>query len=189
MIDRLALTTTAAVAGDALDPEALRVLVDGLAAAPDLWTPRVRHDSDERLFERLWRDERLEVWLICWSGEDHDTGFHDHDVSNGAFSVVRGSLVEERLVLTGSIRRRLRRGESIGFPASHVHRVHGVGESAAVSIHAYSPPLERLGVYSMTDDGALRRETVPASHELGAANHVSRAARPYADDIRPRRCT
>ena len=96
----------------------------------------------------------------------HDTGFHDHDESHGALAVVRGSLVEERLVLSGSIRRRLRRGDSLAFPASHVHRVHGIGETPAVSIHAYSPPLRRLGVYSVSDDGAPRRETVPASHEL-----------------------
>jgi hypothetical protein len=34
---------------------------------------------------------------------------------------------------------------------------------------------ERL-VYSLTDDGALRRETVPASHELGAAASRSTSA-------------
>lgn len=73
MIDRLIRTTPPAVDGDAMDPDALRALVDGLAAAPELWSPRVRHDPGERLFERLWRDERVEVWLICWSGEDHDT--------------------------------------------------------------------------------------------------------------------
>ena len=152
--------------GDGLEPERLRALVDDLAGAPAAWAARVRHHPDERLFELLWRDERVEVWLICWTGEDHDTGFHDHDESHGALAVVRGSLVEERLVLSGSIRRRLRRGDSLAFPASHVHRVHGVGERPAVSIHAYSPPLRRLGVYSVSDDGALRRETVPASHEL-----------------------
>ena len=87
--------------GDALEPERLRALVDDLAGAPAAWAARVRHDPDERLFELLWRDERVEVWLICWTGEDHDTGFHDHDESHGALAVVRGSLVEERLVLSG----------------------------------------------------------------------------------------
>ena len=48
-----------------------------------------------------------------------------------------------------------------------MHRVHGIGEEPAVSIHAYSPPLRRLGVHSVNGDGALGRETVPASHELG----------------------
>ncbi len=151
-----------------LGQDALRELVDGLAGTPGLWRTRVRHDPDERLFEVLWRDERVEVWLICWSGEHHDTGFHDHDVSSGAFSVVRGQLVEERLTLGGTIRRRLQRGQSVAFPPSLVHRVHGVGDVPAVSIHAYSPPLRRMGVYAVADDGALRREPVAAGHELRA---------------------
>jgi mannose-6-phosphate isomerase-like protein (cupin superfamily) len=156
-------------AAEPLDPDRLRSLVDGLATSPGVWAARVRHDPLERVVDLLWRDERVEVWLICWSGEDHDTGFHDHDESNGALAVVRGTLVEERLVLSGAIRRRLPRGESLAFPASHVHRVHGVGDTPAVSIHAYSPPLRRLGVYSVSDDGALRREAVSGSHELGTA--------------------
>lgn len=151
-----------------LAPEGLRNLVDGLARTPGLWTPRVRHDPDERIFERLWCDDLVEVWLICWSGEEHDTGFHDHDISSGAFGVVRGELVEERLGIGTTIRRRLRTGQSVGFGPSHVHRVHGVGAAPAVSIHAYSPPLARLGVYAVADDGALGRETVSASHELRA---------------------
>lgn len=162
-----ALTEPAREAGP-LAPEGLRDLVDGLAREPGLWTPRVRHDPEARIFERLWLDGRVEVWLICWSGEEHDTGFHDHDISSGAFAVVRGELVEERLAIGRTIRRRLRRGQSLGFGPSHVHRVHGVGAAPAVSIHAYSPPLARLGVYAVSDDGALGRETVSAGHELRA---------------------
>jgi mannose-6-phosphate isomerase-like protein (cupin superfamily) len=164
MID--AIVTPPAIAGEPLDPDGLRDLVDGLARTPGLWAPRVRHDPEDRVFDLLWLDERVEVWLICWSGEDHDTGFHDHDISSGAFAVVKGELVEERLTIGHTIRRRLRKGQSLGFPPSHVHRVHGVDRTPAVSIHAYSPPLARLGVYALSDDGALRRESVSASHEL-----------------------
>jgi mannose-6-phosphate isomerase-like protein (cupin superfamily) len=152
-----------------LDTDALRDLVDGLAARPGEWEARVRHDTAGRHFELLRRDDRVDVWLICWTGEEHDTGFHDHDISSGAFAVARGELVEERLAIGRTIRRRLRSGQSLAFPPSHVHRVHGVGESSAVSIHAYSPPLARLGVYALAPDGALRREPVAASHELTAA--------------------
>ena len=44
----------------------------------------------------------------------------------------------------------------------------GVGTVSAVSIHAYSPPLVRMGVYGVADDGTLRREAVGATHELRA---------------------
>ena len=125
--------------GEPLDPDRLRALVDGLAAVPGLWAPRVRHDPRERVFEVLWQDGRVEIWLICWSGEDHDTGFHDHDISSGAFAVVRGELVEERLTIGTTIRRRLRQGQSVGFAPSHVHRVRGVADTPAVSIHATRP--------------------------------------------------
>ena len=151
-----------------IGPAGLRVLVEGLAESPALWTSRVRHDSDARVFELLWHDTRVDVWLICWSGADHDTGFHDHDVSSGAFAVVRGELVEERLTVGAPVRRRLRRGRSLSFPPSHVHRVQGVGTIPAVSIHAYSPPLVRMGVYGVGSDGTLRREAVGATHELRA---------------------
>lgn len=164
MIDRPSPHMTASA--EPLDPDGLRDLVDGLARNPDGWASRVRHDADERVCERLWLDARIEVWLICWSGRDHDTGFHDHDVSSGAFAVVRGELVEERLTIGRTIRRRVRSGHSLAFSASHVHRVRGVGRIDAVSIHAYSPPLARLGVYALSDDGALRRESVAAAHEL-----------------------
>jgi mannose-6-phosphate isomerase-like protein (cupin superfamily) len=156
--------------GEPLEPEGLRDLVDGLARTRGLWTPRVRHDPAERVFERLWLDERVEVWLICWSGRAHDTGFHDHDISNGAFAVVAGELIEERLSIGHTIRRRLKKGGSLGFGSSHVHRVHGVGDTPAVSIHAYSPPLARLGVYVLSDEGVLRREPMAATHELRSAS-------------------
>ena len=156
------------LAGDALDPGRLRALVEELAASPAAWAARVRHDPGERLTELLWRDERVEVWLICWSGEEHDTGFHDHDESNGALAVAARRLVEERLALSGAIRRAAG-GRPSRWPSRPRTCTASRGSAAgpAVSIHAYSPPLRRLGVYSVGDDGALRREPVAASHELG----------------------
>jgi Cysteine dioxygenase type I len=41
----------------------------------------------------LHRDDHVAVWLICWMN-DHDTGFHDHDLSAGALCVVRGRVRE-----------------------------------------------------------------------------------------------
>jgi hypothetical protein len=168
MIESLLGAPERPAVADPLDPDALKGLVHGLAGSPGMWAARVRHDVGRRLCELLWRDERVEVWLICWAGGDHDTGFHDHGASNGAFALASGHLIEERLGLAGPMERRLRPGESVAFTSSYVHRVRGTDAAPAVSIHAYSPPLDRLGVYALGDDGALRRETVPATHELGA---------------------
>ena len=87
--------------------------------------------------------------MISWTN-GNDTGFHDHDVSRGAVAVVEGEVVEERLVLGGPPRRlRHRAGETFDFDASHVHRMHQDSDAPAVSIHAYSPPLWRMGSYAV----------------------------------------
>lgn len=156
-----------------MTPDELRALVDDLAGRPLRWSGRVRHDPEARVYERLWRDDEVEVWLICWAGEDHDTGMHDHGDSAGALAVVSGELVEERLLADGrTLRRHLRPGARLAFPHDHVHRVRGVDAGPAVSIHAYSPPLRRLGVYRRDADGAYVRESVPAEHELRPVAHA-----------------
>ena len=55
---------------------------------------------DQRHYEELRRDDDVAVWLICWM-DDHDTGFHDHDLSGGAVAVVEGAVAEDRLALGG----------------------------------------------------------------------------------------
>ena len=56
--------------------------------------------------------------------EDHDTGFHDHDLSGGAVGVVAGAVREDRLVLGGgTVSRLARAGESFTFTAADIHRV------------------------------------------------------------------
>ena len=142
-----------------LDPDALRDLVEGLAARPEEWEALVRHDTGSRHFALLRRDEQAEVWLICWTGEDHDTGFHDHDISSGAFAVAEGELVEERLAIGRTIRRRLRRGQSLGFPPSHVHRVHGVGDDAR---RLHPRVLAAAGAARRLRPGARRRAAARA---------------------------
>ena len=149
-----------------LDRDALRRLVADLAGEPALWQPRVRFDPDSRHFEQLWRDEHVDVWVISWM-RGHDTGFHDHDVSSGAVAVCAGEIVEERLVLGGAPRRRRHRaGTVFDFDASHVHRMNQESDVPAVSIHAYSPPLWRMGTYAVEPDGTLRRQSVSYAEEL-----------------------
>ena len=144
----------------------LRALVARIAAEPASWRDLVRHGTPERHFEQLWRDDDVDVWVITWTN-GNDTGFHDHDVSGGAVAVVEGELIEERLVLGGPARRlRHRAGETFDFDASHVHRMHQDAGRATVSIHAYSPPLWRMGTYAVDPDGTLRRTSISYAEEL-----------------------
>jgi hypothetical protein len=149
-----------------LDLTALRRLVSGIAADPDKWRQLVNLDAEHRHFAQLWRDDHVDVWVISWMN-GHDTGFHDHDLSSGAVAIVEGELVEERLAIGGPPSRRCySAGTSFDFDASHVHRMHQASGGPAVSIHAYSPPLWRMGAYTIEPDGTLRRASISYAEEL-----------------------
>jgi len=148
------------------DRSELRELVTRIAADPERWRPLVSHETGDRHFEQLWRDDEVDVWVISWAN-GNDTGFHDHDVSSGAVAVVEGELVEERLTIGGIPRRvAYRAGDRFTFDPSHVHRMHNETPRLAVSIHAYSPPLRALGAYVIERDGTLRRLTQAGDSEL-----------------------
>jgi Cysteine dioxygenase type I len=154
--------------GRDLEVGELRELVARIAADPGSWRPLTRPDTSARHFEQLWRDDHIDVWVITWAS-GNDTGFHDHDLSRGAVTVVQGEIVEERLVVGGPSRRLTRRaGDAFDFDASHVHRMRKDDAALAVSIHAYSPPLWRMGAYDIDADGSLRRRSIAYDEELRA---------------------
>jgi mannose-6-phosphate isomerase-like protein (cupin superfamily) len=144
----------------------LERFADRLAATPERWRHLVRHD-DTRVYEQIWDDEDVNAWLICWS-EDSDTGFHDHDDSGAGIVVVSGNVREDRLTLGGPPRSQvLGAGTTFTVPPTAIHRVLHAGEGPAVTIHAYSPPLRRMGSYRVGAQGELERESQPFEHELG----------------------
>jgi quercetin dioxygenase-like cupin family protein len=149
-----------------LSPDRLERFAAGLAAAPERWRHLVRHADDLRVYEQIWDDDDVNAWLICWS-EDQDTGFHDHDESAAAITVVSGLVREDRLTLGGAPRsRELGAGETFMVPPVAIHRVLHAGDGPAVTIHAYSPPLRRTGAYRVGSDGELERESQPFEVEL-----------------------
>jgi mannose-6-phosphate isomerase-like protein (cupin superfamily) len=150
-----------------LSIEQLERFAEALAAAPERWRHLVRHDAS-RVYEQIWDDQDVNAWLICWS-EDSDTGFHDHDDSGAGIVVVSGSVREDRLTLGGPPRSRmLPAGTTFTVPPTAIHRVLHAGEGPAVTIHAYSPPLRRMGAYRVGTHGELERESQPFEQELGA---------------------
>ncbi len=150
---------------DLSGPE-LEGFVSALADRPELWIDMVKHDNTQRVYEELLSDEHLTAWLICWMDE-HDTGFHDHDVSAGAVAVVSGAVCEERLAIDGPPRKRTCRvGESFHFAPADIHRVCHAGSDPAVTLHVYSPPLLRMGAYEIGDDGVLARHPMSYKQEL-----------------------
>jgi hypothetical protein len=148
-----------------LDPPELRTLVDELAAHPELWEEHVAFAGDTRHYVSLRRDDHVDVWLLCWTTES-DTGWHDHDVSSGAVHVVDGALVESAPRIGGEPAERVvRAGTSFAFGPDRIHRLSGE-DAQSVSLHAYSPPLWRLGQYAIDDDGLMRRHSISYADEL-----------------------
>jgi hypothetical protein len=138
-----------------LDKRELRELVNDLAKDPESWREHVAFPDGQRHYVSLYRDEYVDVWLLCWTPEN-DTGWHDHDISSGAVAVVEGALKECNPRIGG------------------VH-VEVTVEKAdqSVSIHAYSPPLWRLGQYSIDDGGVMRRVSVSYADELRPLDAVA----------------
>jgi quercetin dioxygenase-like cupin family protein len=146
----------------------LVALVEGLAARPQLWRDRVRIDERERTYVRIVESEHVEVWVIGWSA-GHDTGFHDHDDAAAAITVVEGEVCDERLALAdASIAARHRAGETFTVDPAAIHRVRHSGAGPAVTLHAYSPPLSRMGTYEVTPEGELRRHARGGEERLAA---------------------
>jgi len=161
-----ALPSVPRPSGRALSAAELEQFVRELADQPELWIDAVRHDASQRVYEELLSDQHVTAWLICWM-DDHDTGFHDHDVSAGAVAVVGGRVCEERLAIGGEPRRRtFSAGDAFHFSPADIHRVRHAGSDPAVTLHVYSPPLARMGAYEIDDDGVLARHPMASSEEL-----------------------
>ena len=135
-------------------PAQLRDLVDDYVARRDEWSPHVRFDLTERYFQRLHRDDSVEVWLICWD-LGQDTLLHDHGGSVGAFAVASGQLIEDFGDTTqeGLRTRRHRAGDSVAFGPTYLHNLVNVGMEPAISIHAYSAPLTSMNFYCWLPSG------------------------------------
>ncbi len=152
-------------AGRDLSPHELETLAEHVAFHSEEWAHHVAFDADERVYVSLHRDNHVDVWLLCWTPEN-DTGWHDHDVSSGAVSVVSGELVENNLTLAaGALERTVPAGTTFSFGPDHIHRLNGAVHGS-ISVHAYSPPLWRMGQYRVDDDGTLKRVSLSYADEL-----------------------
>jgi hypothetical protein len=150
-----------------LDGRELAALAAGFAADRSSWEPHVRVDRERRACHALLRAPWATIWLLCWMPAQ-ETGFHDHDGAAGAVAVVEGRVVERRLRLGSEpLAREFGAGGGFEFGGSVIHSVaHAAGEPA-VTIHAYSPALTRMGAYELDDDGVLHRRALDEDTELG----------------------
>ena len=125
-------------------------------------TPRA---MGERTFECVERTDSYDVWVINW-GPGSATPMHDHGESQGALFVVAGTLVERRPARDGAgpVRRKVLRRRARRLMASeHVHEITNESGTTATTVHVYSPPLDVMHHYEVTDAGApvvVHREVI-----------------------------
>lgn len=149
-----------------LDVVELERLALDVAADRELWEPLIDVDTHRRRYRLLYDDDRIDVWVLSWmSGQG--TGFHDHDLSAVGLACALGEVVERQMLLpTGATSVSMTPGVSRQGPPGYIHSVAHVAGSPAVTIHAYSPPLVRVGQYRVDDRGVLRRSIEHGRQEL-----------------------
>ena len=161
-----------ALPGGTLSRPELKAWVAEMAERPELWQHLVEHGGGQRHYASLYRDSDIDVWLLCWDTTD-DTGWHDHDISSGAVAVVAGAVSEANPRMNGEpVKRVVTEGSVFHFGPDHIHRMGGHIDGS-VSIHAYSPPLWRMGQYSIGTNGVMRRQSVSYADELRPMDDVS----------------
>jgi predicted metal-dependent enzyme (double-stranded beta helix superfamily) len=131
--------------------------------------------------EREWRliahTEAFDAWLIAWPPGGTVT-LHDHGPSQGALSVIAGTLVEAVPWRDDTGRLALRRkevavGTTLGFRAGHVHDVTNESETHAFSLHVYAPALTEMTLFELRANRLVTRGVRPAD---GADQRASGAA-------------
>lgn len=158
--------------GRTLTRSELKAWANEMAERPELWQHLVQHGGGIRHYASLYRDSNIDVWLLCWDTTD-DTGWHDHDISSGAVAVVQGAVSEANPRMNGEpVKRVVEAGRTFHFGPDHIHRMGGHIDGS-VSIHAYSPPLWRMGQYSIGANGVMRRQSVSYADELRPMDDVS----------------
>jgi rhodanese-related sulfurtransferase/mannose-6-phosphate isomerase-like protein (cupin superfamily) len=134
-------------------PEELADIASRFASTAG-WLDRVRLRSEDRWYERLHQGPDYDIWAISWM-PGQCTGFHDHGDSAGAFVVVTGTLEEHR---PGANPLAIQAGHSRAFNADYAHDVRNSSAAPAVSIHAYSPPLNEMNEYELDGNHLVLRE-------------------------------
>jgi predicted metal-dependent enzyme (double-stranded beta helix superfamily) len=134
----------------------LQQIVTGLTASDQQWRNLVVYTEHPRWYHRLAAADDYEVWLLSWL-PGQGTGFHDHGGSSGAFTVAQGALQEWTAPggRPNPVAATMAQGAVRSFGPWYVHHVINASAQPAVSVHAYSPPLESMRRFEFSPDGQV----------------------------------
>jgi len=126
-------------------------------AATGAWRDYLVESHEYRDYRLVFENEFTDIWVLSWL-PGQTTGFHDHDISQVGITVLQGAVRESHMRMGAeSTSHVMRAGQSQQGPYGYIHQVaHEEGELAA-SLHAYSPPLLRVGQYREQDGRMIRR--------------------------------
>jgi len=141
-------------------------LVRATAADTHRWQSVLRlPDGKDRWWTLLSTNDDVDVWLLSWR-PGQATDLHDHGSSQAAFTVIRGELNEVRIDPYGQATSHSRpAGTATSLAPGVIHDVSGAGIDAAVSIHAYSPPLREMNYYLPDAHGRLQMTRTMSTYE------------------------
>jgi len=141
----------------------LRRIVTELATGDQQRRDLVLYTERPRWYHRLAAVGDYEVWLLSWL-PGQGTGFHDHGGSSGAFTVAQGALQEWTATRgrPNPVAATMAQGAVRSFGPWYVHHVINASAQPAVSVHAYSPPLETMRRFEFRPDGQVRVTTETA---------------------------
>jgi len=115
--------------------------------------------SSTRYVRNLLREgSAYQALVLCWRAGQRSP-IHDHRGSSCGVRVICGSLLETIFdrAADGSVfattSHSLEAGQCCGSQDSDLHQVSNLpdDQSDLITLHIYSPPLLRMGVYSLTD--------------------------------------
>lgn len=121
---------------------------------------RVARFSPVRYVRNLLRVGRsYQALVLCWSAGQRSP-IHDHRGSSCGVRVITGTAIETIFERTaaGAVfateSHALHEGGCCGSQDSDLHQVSNLAEDGSdlITLHIYSPPLLRMGVYSLTDN-------------------------------------
>ncbi|MGN6473224.1 MAG: cysteine dioxygenase [Mycobacteriales bacterium] len=162
------MTTATAPSVQTFSPDQLAAALERLGDRASRWRSLARFDPSGRWWCRLHADERADIWLLTWLA-GQATDLHDHGGSAGAFIVVQGALTEVRARpdATTTESTTVAAGRAVAIAPNTVHDVYNAGPAAAVSLHAYSPPLSSMSFYAQHPSGLAKVKTVDTREESG----------------------
>jgi predicted metal-dependent enzyme (double-stranded beta helix superfamily) len=152
--------------GGVLTVDELVAVAQGIARRPELWQPLTHSDTEQRRYELVYEDDRMDAWVLSWM-PGQGTGFHDHYISGVGLCVAAGSVVEDQMRYgQDHVARLLVPGDTRQGGPGYIHRVAHHGGEPAVTVHVYSPRLDWVGQYRLDAEGIVRREVSPGRNEL-----------------------